>query len=114
MDKDLVDAVLGAYDRFLIIGVPASVFYITTQLRRLGKPFTHINTLNLELVDERTYECILMTGAWGKPSTDKPVYQLFFAGFSTPHGQFLDSRQLSIRSKADAYYKSLGFSSAEL
>jgi hypothetical protein len=75
-----VDFVLARYDSFLVLGKPASIPYLSKQAQRLGKKLTF--RFDLQCPPDGDYDCVLQTGSFGEPKTDKPVFQLMDAGWS--------------------------------
>jgi acyl-CoA synthetase (AMP-forming)/AMP-acid ligase II len=74
----LVDYVLDRYDSFLVLGKPGSVPYLSREADRRGKLLTFRSDL---LCPSGDYECVLQTGSWGRPTTDKPVFPIMKPGW---------------------------------
>ena len=83
VDRDKIEAVLRAYDRFCIIGFESSLPFVRRRILDLGKSFLHTNNLNLpgQGIADADFDCVLQTGSWGRPVTARPVFQLFDAGW---------------------------------
>ncbi len=83
VDREKLDEVLEAFDRFCIIGPESSLPYVGKSLRQVGK--THFRAHNLNLpglgLSDADFDCVLQTGSWGRPETQKPVFQIFDAGW---------------------------------
>lgn len=112
IDEEKLVPVLDRYESFCILGVPSSVPFIPNYLERHGKRFFHANTLNLELAPHE-FDCVLTTGALGRPDTEKPVYQIFSADFTDrTHGypgyHFAHPRMREARSRVRAMMKGGG------
>jgi len=106
IDKKKLLPILDEYESFCILGVPSSVPFIPQYLRESGKRFFHSSTLNLELAPDE-FDCVLTTGALGRPKTHKPVYQVFSADFDDttqghPRDHFAHPRLREARSRVTA------------
>jgi acyl-CoA synthetase (AMP-forming)/AMP-acid ligase II len=81
VEPALIDFVLDRYDSFLVLGKRSSIPYLSNEAARRGKSLSFRSDLVCPPGD---YECVLQTGSWGRPATDKPVYPLMIAGWEGP------------------------------
>jgi acyl-CoA synthetase (AMP-forming)/AMP-acid ligase II len=79
--REAIDFVLDRYDSFLVLGKRASIPYLSNEAARRGKMLTFRSDLECPSGD---YDCVLQTGSWGRPVTDKPVFPLMIAGWDGP------------------------------
>ena len=79
VDPALVDFVLDRYQSFLVLGKRSSVPYLSSEAARRGKSLTFRSDLFCPPGDD--YECVLQTGSWGRPTTEKPIFPLMLAGW---------------------------------
>jgi acyl-CoA synthetase (AMP-forming)/AMP-acid ligase II len=78
VNPQLVDYVLDRYESFLVLGKPGSIPYLSREADRRGKLLNFRSDL---LCPPGDYECVLQTGSWGMPTTDKPVFPLMNPGW---------------------------------
>jgi hypothetical protein len=76
VNQDAVDYIAERYGSFCIIGMPNSIPYLETKLKSLNKEYFYWCTLT---PPERSFDCVLQTGSWGMPRTDKPIFDLLHA-----------------------------------
>lgn len=82
INRDFVDFVLDRHDSFLVLGKKASVPYLSNEAARRGKILTYRSDL---ICPPGDYACVLQTGSWGLPVTEKPIFPLMMAGWgNTP------------------------------
>ena len=83
MDRHKVERVLSAFGRFCLIGPKATATFVRRRLRELGKGFIETSNLNLrgQGYSDNDFDCVLQVGSWGRVATNKPVFQLFSAGW---------------------------------
>lgn len=80
-DKNRLDDLIDRYDRFCIYGPQASLPYLRKRLEASGKSYVNADqSANLAPLEER-FDCVAQVGATGKPVTDKPAFQIFWAAW---------------------------------
>ena len=97
-DRAKIDAVLAQHDRFCVIGTDSSIPYVVRRIEALGKRWVRTNNLNLagQGITDADFDCVLQTGSWGRPETNRPIYQLFTAGWNpTEHQVTLNGRPIT-------------------
>ena len=77
VNRDLVDFILSKYRSIAVLGKAASVPYLGRRAAELGIHLDH----RLDLLVPDDCDCVVQTGSWGKPDTDKPVFQIMAAGW---------------------------------
>ena len=82
VDKAALDRVLAAYDRFCIVGQPASVAYIRRTLAEQGKAWVEAPSYHSAVLDTLPpFDCILSCGPTGAIDTDRPAVAVMGAGW---------------------------------
>jgi acyl-CoA synthetase (AMP-forming)/AMP-acid ligase II len=73
--KEIVDRLLQKYERFCIVGQPASVPYIRKELERLGKPFVQTSSYSPAILEQfkGQFDCLLICGSQGNYPIDFPA-----------------------------------------
>jgi acyl-CoA synthetase (AMP-forming)/AMP-acid ligase II len=81
-NKDYTDKLIDRFNSFCLVGQTASVPYIAKELERKGKPFILVPSYAPEIIDTvpKEYECVLICGAMGKFSIDRPAAAIMNTG----------------------------------
>ncbi|MDR3712694.1 MAG: AMP-binding protein [Puia sp.] len=77
VNRAMVDFIFDHYKNCLVLGKASSVPYLahSAAVRNVSIRFRP----DLHVPDD--CDCVIMAGPWGKPDTDKPIFQLMAAGF---------------------------------
>ncbi len=78
IDEDALARVLDRFDRFCLCGPPGSAPGIAERIAARGKHHVPVADPRQAgaVAEAEGLECILMTGGWGRPRTDRPVVPL--------------------------------------
>lgn len=76
--RDLLDEVLGLYDRYCIVGKASSVSYIEKVLRQADKSYIRLPSYapNVVRPHQHEFDCMLVCGPQGRFSIEGPVFSV--------------------------------------
>jgi acyl-CoA synthetase (AMP-forming)/AMP-acid ligase II len=77
IQEEFIDFILKYFKNIVVLGKKASVPYLKEQAEKLGIRLTY----RLDLIVPDDCDCVVQAGSWGKPDTDKPVFQIMAAGW---------------------------------
>jgi len=77
INRDILDFIVENFDDLVVLGKRSSVPYLHQRAEALGKRVRVRPDLNVP----EDCDCVVQAGSWGKPETDKPIFQVMAAGW---------------------------------
>lgn len=111
LDEGQIEDIVQRHNRFLILGTRSSLTWIPKRLDALQKTYTFVNSVDLSHIDRDSFDCVLMTGAWGEiingAGLYQPVYHLLWGGFYTTKFDYIGERLRNLRLTLEGNYASI-------